>query len=284
MPALNSPIVSSLQSGLRFLVVWVLLGALPGCLGVPQVETSLYQSPQGQIILKTFTNASGKASHPAIIELNLLQEAFRGLHVREDKELLDRMLRGEGQDLPVFTDQEAQFLALVMKDALTQATSEEYVWFQLTHQEEESSPSTSGGLYLSKDILWLGLDQFRTDRHSSSLSSKPSFSPTRIKNWFLVFSPTGADRTDSLSSEMVPFPARIGSLAITLNELAHPRERKGDEKKLAAPEPHIQNQDNDAPGIQGLQKEIEKLQKLLEGQNQKLQQLEKQLDDAKAPK
>lgn len=283
MPPLLPSLGAFILLGLRHLIIWGAFGSIAGCLGIPQVETTLYQSPQGQVVLKTFTNSSVIASQPFIINLELLEKSFRGLRVREDQELLDRLLRGEGQDLPIFTDQEARFLALIIKDALAQATSEEFVWFQLTHQESENSHSTSGALYLSKDLLLLGLDNFQADHHSSSLSSKPSFSPTRIRNWSLVFSPEEANRTDPLSSEELPIPARIGSVAIALNALSHHRGLKRDDGNLTAPQPRLEKYDNQTQGIQALQEEIEKLQKQLEGQNQKLKQLERQLGDTSSP-
>ncbi len=200
-------------------IMWGLLGSLSGCLGVPQVETPIHQSPQGQVILKTFTDTSVKASHPTVIDLELLQETFRGLRVLEHKELLAALVSGEGQELAVFTEQELQFLAPFIMDALTQATPEEFVWFQLTNQKQPRPSSTSGAMYFSNNLLRLGLNEFHADRRHAKLSSTPSFSPTRLRNWSLGFFPADANRQDRSAPDTFPLQAQIGSVAIALHAL-----------------------------------------------------------------
>ncbi|GJL65496.1 MAG: hypothetical protein NPIRA05_04670 [Nitrospirales bacterium] len=255
-----------------------IVGTLPACLATPQVETPIHESPQGQVRLKTFPDTAVRASHPAFIETTLLTKAFRGLHVLEEKPLLATLVSGEGEELPVLTEQEIQSLMPWLIDALAQATPEEYVWFQLMNQKPSGPQTTSGSLYVSKNLLRIALHTFQADRRQPQLSSKASFSPTHIRHWDLKFAPDVALKQSADSQDTFPQES-IGAVAVNLTVLAA---MKKHQKRTSQTENHSQRefkvQDPNTRKKQNLRNEIEELQQQLDEQNRMLRELNKRFN------
>ncbi|GJL51281.1 MAG: hypothetical protein NPIRA01_25080 [Nitrospirales bacterium] len=255
-----------------------IVGTLPACLATPQVETPIHESPQGQVLLKTFPDTAVKASHPTFIEITLLTETFRGLHVLEEKPLLATLVSGEEEELPVLTEQEIQFLMPWLIDALAQATPEEYVWFQLTNQKPSGPQATSGSLYVSKNFLRIALHTFQADRRQSKLSSKASFSPTHIRHWELKFSPDAALKQSANTQEIFSQDS-IGVVVVDLTVLGA---RKKHQERTSQPELRLQRefkvQDPNSREKQNLRNEIKELQQQLDEQNKTLRELNKRFD------
>jgi len=255
-----------------------IVGTLPACLATPQVETPIHESPQGQVLLKTFPDTAVQASHPTFIETTLLTETFRGLHILEEKPLLATLVSGEGEELPVLTEQEIQFLMPWLIDALAQATPEEYVWFQLTNQKPSGPQATSGSLYVSKNLLRIALHTFQADRRQSKLSSKASFSPTHIRHWELKFSPDAALKQSANTQEIFPQDS-IGAVAVDLAILATSTESGEENSHSQTPsQREIEIQGSNTKENQNLQKEIEELQQQLDEQNKTLRELNKRFN------
>ena len=262
---------------LHSVFIYSLSALLPGCLALPQIETPIHQSSEGQIMLKTFPQPTDESSHPTDISPTLMRKVLQGLRVQEDKGLLDSLLVGENQALPVFNKQEVEFLTPHLQNALAQSTPEEYVFFQVTHHKTPIPTMTSGSLYRSHNHLQLGLQQFKTNKRRTTLSSKASVSPARIQRWLLLFSPEDATFQDSDATKTNPIFSKIGNITIDINALFNmSHSQKSRQKKQVSPQPRPHNQDRE--NIQGLEREIGDLQEQLEKQNRKLRQLEERLE------
>ncbi|GJL55138.1 MAG: hypothetical protein NPIRA02_22700 [Nitrospirales bacterium] len=223
--------------------------------------------------LKTFSDSSIHASHPSFLGAPLLQKALQGLHVLEDKALLATLVSGEGQELPVLTDQELQFLIPWLSEAFAQATPEEYVWFQLTNTNATVPHETSGSLYFFQNLLRVTLHTFQADRRQNKLSSKASFSPTHIRHWTLTYSPATAQQQTDTSPETYPQDA-IGSVAIDVTTLPTTKPLSKTEPKTVMPlQREIIGQDAEVQETRQLRKEIEELQEQVDEQNRTLKQL-----------
>jgi len=252
-----------------------ILGTLSACLSTPQVQTPIHESRQGRVLLKTFTDTSVQASHPAYINLSLLTETFRGLHVLEDKPLLATLVSGEGQEFPVLTEQELQFLVPWLLEALVQATPEEYVWFQLTNQKPSGAQATSGSLYFSHNLLRIALHAFQSDRRQSKLSSKASFSPTHIRRWTLKFSPDVAVQQADNTRETFSQDS-IGTVAVDLAVLETIKTPLSRTPQAEIPsQREFKVQDSDIQDNENLRKEIDELQQQLDEQNRRFRELNK---------
>ncbi|WP_447971745.1 hypothetical protein [Nitrospira sp. M1] len=258
--------------GMRSIVCGLFV-TLSACVSVQQIETSIHESPQGHVTLKTFSDSSIQASHPSFLDAPLLHKALQGLHVLEDKALLATLVSGEGQELPVLTDQELQFLIPWLSEAFAQATPEEYVWFQLTNTNAMVPHETSGSLYLFQNLLRVTLHTFQADRRQNKLSSKASFSPTHIRHWTLKFSPaTAQQQTDNIQETYAEDV--IGSVAIDVTTLSTAKPpSKADPKTVQPTQKEFSGQDAEVQETQELRKEIEELQEQVDEQNRTLKQL-----------
>ncbi|MGB0909775.1 MAG: hypothetical protein ACPGYT_05390 [Nitrospirales bacterium] len=241
---------------------------MSGCFSLPQIETPVHQSPQGQIILKTFSHDSVKSTHPSDIENQLLQEALRGLRIHQKRELLATLIHGEDQNKPVFTEDEIKFLTPHLIKALSQSTAEEYVWFQVQSLEQNHPTVTNGHLYITGHLLRVGLNTFHVDSRQKRLSSKASFSPTHVLRWTLGFYPDVARHTQNEDVKEFPIQTTIGFVSIDLNALQDSKH----------PKLLLDGQEKDSKNIQGLEEEIGELQEQLKEQHRKLRQLEDRLE------
>ena len=160
-------------------VICLLAISLPlaSCLALPQVETPIHESSRGRIILKTFPEGFNHASHPSPISLLSIQDILHGLRIQEDKALLATLVSGEGQVLPVFSEEDLEFFGPFIHDALSQATSEEYVEFERRKPQAIPPTLTRGTLYMTNASAHIGLDKFQADMRQKEVSSKASFSP-----------------------------------------------------------------------------------------------------------
>ncbi len=258
-------------------IIFSLSAFLPGCLALPQIETPIHQSSEGQIMLKTFTQPTDESSHPTDVSPILIHKVLHGLRVQQDKGLLDSLLNGESQALEVFNQQEVQFLTPHLRNALAQSTPEEYVFFQVTNNKNPIQTITSGSLYRSNNHLLLGLQQFKANKRRTTLSSKSSVSPSRIQRWSLLFLPEGAAFQNLDSTKTNPILSKIGNVTIDINlllNMSHSKKARPEKQLSPQPRPHKQDREN----IQNLEKELGDLQQQLEKQNQKLRKLEQRLE------
>ncbi len=265
---------------LFFTIMWGLFGILSSCMSVPQIETPIHEDSQGHIILKTFPESSTKASHPTVLEPEILKATLRGLRVQEQKRLLDSLIGGEGQILPVFTEQEIQFLTPFLIDAFHKATPEEYIWFQTINQQQSQFNTTSGVMYHVNNLLRIGVIEFQKSSRHTRLSSKASFSPTQVKQWTLKFVSTAATPQETNLQDIFFIRAPLGSVSIALNTPERVNRPQNTPLQQKVPShPSLKNQDGKENDAQMLREEIKELQQQLEGQNNKLKQLEKQLEE-----
>ncbi|MCA9472350.1 MAG: hypothetical protein MRJ96_14075 [Nitrospirales bacterium] len=258
-------------------VICLLAISLPlaSCLALPQVETPIHESSRGRIILKTFPEGFNHASHPSPISLLSIQDILHGLRIQEDKALLATLVSGEGQVLPVFSEEDLEFFGPFIHDALSQATSEEYVEFERRKPQAIPPTLTRGTLYMTNASAHIGLDKFQADMRQKEVSSKASFSPTRIKRWILQFYPSEVARTDASTQDgTLPLYSDIGSLTIDLEAFRSTREDSS--SGIDTEEDPLRANDK-SKDMRAIEEEIEELQQQLEGQHRELDRLKDRL-------
>ena len=263
-----------------FGIIAGIVGILSGCSSVPQVETLIHESPKGQVILKTFTESVPQTSHPATLDSALIKECLRGFRVQEEKELLATLVTGEGPTRSIFSEPEIQFLTPFILEALAKATPEEYVWFKVAQRHQSKSLVTSGTLFFVDKLLHVGLQEFQSDTRRERLSSKASVSPTRIRHWTLDFYPIAAKADVKPIPEPFSGHSPIGALAIDVTKLQDlSQSQKFPVQETTVSQPHSDNLERKTQKIQNLEEEIGELQQQLRGQQDKLRQIEKRLED-----
>ena len=262
---------------LRASFLLLILTTMSSCLALPQVETPIHESQRGRIILKTFPESFHRASHPSHLKSDMVQEALRGLRVQEDKALLATLMSGEGQTLPVFSNDDLVFFSSLIHEALTQATSEEYVQFEVKDLKSSRPKLTRGSLFLTDGLIHIGLEEFQADRRQRNISSKASFSPNRIRHWRLHYQ-HNSKREQQRQGDHFPLKANIGSISIAIATLQErqplSRNEQSNGKRLLQPN---EEEKMSSQTTQGLEQKIGELQQELERQNEKLNRMKNQL-------
>ncbi|RMH31034.1 MAG: hypothetical protein D6690_17620 [Nitrospirae bacterium] len=109
------------------------------CNWTPRVETVLHQSPEGTVSFRTISDPAFQADHPVDLSPALIEKVLRGISVQKEPRLLQRLLSGRRDPIPVFSPKQVAFLAPLIADALSKATPEEEIFFDLDGREEHGA-------------------------------------------------------------------------------------------------------------------------------------------------
>ena len=101
---------------------------LSGCVGTPQIETSVYEGPNGSVMLKTISEASSRPSHPVDVSVETFSKVLTGIHYRRSAgRWLQRLLDSGAKSSPLLSPTQVAFLAPHLRRAFLQVTAEERV-------------------------------------------------------------------------------------------------------------------------------------------------------------
>lgn len=168
--------------------------------------------------LQKISDQSVQASHPVKVEPHLIARVLSGLLVQERQRALQEILAGSSSATPVFSEEQVQFLAPQIANALATATAEEVVAFRVTGllpgtgtSEGAVTDITAGSLYAYGLSLYVTLSQYRYtpgrlnadgSAHrrlpdSSGLSNRTlHFTPSAAQRPEGFYQPTGGASTD----------------------------------------------------------------------------------------
>lgn len=251
---------------------------LAGCLSHPRLETVLYDRGGAVVSLKEFADASIRASHPAAVDPRLLATVLAGLRVRAQNTLIESVLGGEAQPIPAFTTSEVNLLAPLVADALNRATAFEHVRFQLEVSESGTPVTCEGGLYMTEGDVNLFLTQYgRTPQRPPTLS-RPSQSFDRPKRWALTFVPEEARVGRGVQPIVPSDAAEPGALVISLRRLEHAPGPGGDADAAPGETERVPDAREQTHHVDAMEEELRRLRRSLQEQEERLEQLERQLD------
>ncbi|MDE3243816.1 MAG: hypothetical protein KGO52_13965 [Nitrospirota bacterium] len=123
--------------------------------------------------LSELPDQSFKATHPASLQPAIINRVLRGLQVQEQPRLLQALLAGTPQTVPAFSGDEADFLAPLITSALSKATPQQQVVFQVLHSGPSHDEVTGGTLYNSGRLLYVSLTHYRHSPSNAHIDSKP---------------------------------------------------------------------------------------------------------------
>ena len=129
---------------------------LSGCLGPPRIETAVYEGPNGSIVLKTFSDASYRPSHPADVSVETFERVLTGIHYRRSPgRWLQRLLDSGAKSSPLLSSTQVAFWAPHLRQAFLKVTAEEQVFIRIPLQS--ASESLSGILSFKENDLSMAL-------------------------------------------------------------------------------------------------------------------------------
>lgn len=175
---------------------------LVACTSAPQSEGVIHASSRGTVQLGELPDQSFKATHPLSLSPAIINRVLRGLQVREQPRLLQTLLAGTPQTVPAFSDDETDFLAPLIAIALSKATPQQQVVFQVLHPGPSRAEITGGTLYNSGRLLYVSLTHYRYSPSNVHIDSKPGRyvpDPTKPDSLQVLFIPEAAQSPDGES-------------------------------------------------------------------------------------
>jgi len=142
------------------------LGLMSGCTTVsPVPETVIYNSGLNKVHLEKDPDAVSN-SHPVRLSQSDVGALLRGVRVWKQRNPIHRLYAGESERTRGFRNEEVKILAPALSNALELASSDQRVYFHLSHVTEYGEEeTTSGWLFVRGNLLYLSLSEIH-DRHS----------------------------------------------------------------------------------------------------------------------
>ena len=128
----------------------------------------LFDDPRGTVSLQTIADRSIQANHPIDLEPTLLVRIFRGIKIQDQEYALQNILVSSSP-VPVFSEDQVQFLAPLLAEGLRAAGPDQAVAYRVydTHQrsslESPIKETTSGSLCAYGRQLYVILSPYRYD-------------------------------------------------------------------------------------------------------------------------
>lgn len=265
----------------RLLIIAILgtLG-LNGCLGTPRVETSIYEGPEGAVLLKTVPDESRAASHPANLSRHTLETVLRGIHYRESGRFLQNLVNRDAAPTPLFSPSEIKFLAPHLQHAFSQVTREESVIIRMPAPSSSDVQNIIGSLSVKENKLHI-IFTFSNRGPFTQTKSKVTVSdPREFTSPTLVFLPKDAVTKDSESPwyKGTQNPHRLiidlAKLASLPQDAAHPHVAP-DAIPSATATPTQKLERSSPSDANDLLQEIRSLRRELSKQKQEIERLKK---------
>lgn len=184
-----------------------LVGA--ACSATDQNTKVLFEDPRGTVSLQTMPDQSVQATHPITLDPILIAQILKGIEVQDQERGIQRLLAGPSSPVPVFSDDQIQFLTPLLTEGLRTAAPTERVAYhvQTTHPgsmlESSITETTAGSLYAYGRQLYITISQYRYTPSRANLNvndtayrmSRPDSSGLRDR--ILSFTPSTAQRSDA---------------------------------------------------------------------------------------
>jgi hypothetical protein len=123
---------------------------------------------------------------------------------------LQSLVAGSYSSVPVFSDDQIQFLAPLLAEGLRTAAPDQCVEYRVvaTHEgsnrfQSPTTETTAGSLYAYGRQLYVILSQYRTDKMRTNMNMQDSYGRVRtvdysgLQDRILLFTPEAAQRSDS---------------------------------------------------------------------------------------
>lgn len=169
----------------------------------------LFEDPRGTVSLQAMADQSIQATQPITLEPTLIAQVLKGMTVQDQERGIQRLLAGRSSPVPVFSDDQIQFLAPLLAEGLRTAAPTERVAYrvQTTHPgsmlESSITETTAGSLYAYGRQLYVILSQYRYAPTRANLNvndtayrmSRPDSSGLRDR--ILLFTSSAALRSNA---------------------------------------------------------------------------------------
>ena len=149
-----------------------LMGAIliSGCstFGSPQ---RIHQSAKGTVYFEEVSEWSFEATHPTIIDHGTMMKMVKGIVADEAAPASTKMPASGSKPMRVFSDEDAEFLAPLLAQGLSQAKPEQIIGFRVSSSAGSGAEPTAGTLYIQNGAAYFTISSPKGRRAGIS---KPS--------------------------------------------------------------------------------------------------------------
>lgn len=145
-------------------------------------EAKLHKNAKGSIYLKEIADWSFEANHPATVDQQTMLKIIKGVVTDDVQKMSGNMPASGSKPMRVFSDEDAEFLAPLLAQGLSQAKPEQIVGFKVSPSAGSGTEPTAGTLYMHKGSIYLTIvpSQNRkvsgfTPSSAARLEKAPSF-------------------------------------------------------------------------------------------------------------
>jgi hypothetical protein len=145
-------------------------------------ETKLQKNAKGSVYHKEIADWSFEAGHPTTIDQMTMLKVVKGVVTDDVQKMSGTMPASGSKPMRVFSDEDAEFLAPLLAQALSQAKPEQIVGFKVSPSAGSGAEPTAGTLYVHKGAIYLTIAPSQNRKASgftpsaaARLESAPSF-------------------------------------------------------------------------------------------------------------
>jgi hypothetical protein len=133
----------------------VLLSACVGIAGCSAFSggTKIHQSARGSVYLQEVVDWSYEASHPAVIDQTTMLKIVKGIYADESVSASAKMPVAGSKPMRIFSDEDAEFLAPLLAQGLSQAKPEQIVGFTVSSSTGSGAEPRAGTLYIQQGTV-----------------------------------------------------------------------------------------------------------------------------------
>jgi len=118
-------------------------------------EAKLHKNAKGSVYLKEIADWSFAANHPATIDQMTMLKIVKGVVTDDVQKISGNMPASGSKPMRVFSDEDAEFLAPLLAQGLSQAKPEQIVGFKVSPSAGSGTEPTAGTLYVHKGSIHL---------------------------------------------------------------------------------------------------------------------------------
>ena len=189
---------------------------LSGCVGTPQIETSIHEGPDGSLMLQTVSKGSLRPSHPAHVSVENFEKILAGIHYRRSPaRWLQRLMDSGAKSSPLLSPEQVAFWAPHLRRAFLQVTAEEHVFMRIPLPSTPEIQNLTGMLSFERNDLHMALSLSGFSGQRPHSKTKPRNSEALgVTRPTIVFRPKTAVKTSWDEESVTNFTIDIASLGM----------------------------------------------------------------------
>jgi hypothetical protein len=159
------------NQGLHCITTLLSIGLVAAGCSMFSGVSKIHHSTKGSVYLKEVADWSFEASHPALLDETTMLKVIKGVVADDTTRGSVKVPASGGKPMRMFSDEDAEFLAPLLAQALSQARPEQLVGFRVSPSAGSGTEPAAGTLYVQQGYIYLTI--------ASSQSRKPSgFAPS----------------------------------------------------------------------------------------------------------